>query len=523
MNFLRTLLLLLITLLVCWSTPARAATFKFYWDASAQSGNTVKLIRNGYTFAGSSPNVITMTWDATNGIYEAVLDDGTHVNDYWRIEDGSGNVVVDSFTVSSKIIDADQIEDSFVRNDGDDLKRGNLQVRPESGTTNVELIIDNSGTTIQVTASDTGSVSTTGHVLQFQAASIDLQTSGAADIPVTGVGQSATANSAATRSNIDTLKGSGWAWDSGNNTIMGLRSDVNDLMGTGTFSAYDSLFIDGGGGRGILSVQWSFVPAGVNDSIDFVQIYFGTSAVPGYSQSGAAGLSSATLTQIRSNLTGVIYPERGAFSANIPALQNYYVIVVAFDHTSPTPQAWGSNQVLITGNEDPLDSSTPLIGDASSIVDGLEQLANEVNDVKVNLGGGNPMKVLFTDNNSAVASSVTLNRYYNTATAASSNIIVGWYKSSAYDALRISGQARHSDVSQTATVKLEVFTWTGVAAVASGSTSVTSTSLTNFSLDLDCSALTDGWYQVIMKIQDDDNSTADTACVHFPTIETFNN
>lgn len=509
----RLLLFLVIAIAAMGPASTLAATFYHEWYADTASVNTVKLIRTGQVF-GDVTDVYTMTWDATDQLYRATLDDATFVNDYYRIEDGSGNIVSEDKCIDSYFIDADQVEDKFVRNDGDDLKRGNLYVRPESGTTNVELRIDNSSNTIILAAMDTISGTTSGKTMQFQAASIDLQNSSSADIPITGIAASGTSNSAVTRAQSDSTRGSGWTYDGGANTIMGLRSDVNDLLGTGTFSANDSLFLTGSGSGGGIRLNWSFDPAGVNDSIAYVQIYYGTTAIAGYSQSGASALSSGTLSAIRASMIPM-YPPRGALSATIPVLENLYVIVVAIDHTSPSAQAWGSNQILVTGVPTLIDPSTPIAGTATSYAGAISAVANAVYNIQSEFGSGGAVKVLFADNNAAQYSSVTLSDYYNVATALSSNIVVAFRKSSTFDALRLTGQARHSTAAKTCTPYL-------VCDALSASTTVEATSATEFTLELDCSSLADGTYLAYMKISDSSNSTSDTAYVYYPTIEAFN-
>lgn len=493
---------------------ANGATFNVPFAADTASTNTVKLILHGYLFSDTSPQAYTMTWNSGDQLYYAACDDAAFVNGYYRIEDGSGNIVVEEFSINSSEIAGTQVEDVFVRNDGDDVKRGNLYVRPESATTNIDLRIDNSGSTIVLAATDTASGSTSGKVLQLQAASIDLQTSTAADIAVTGVGQSATANSAVTRSNIDTLKGSGWSYDSGNNTIMGLRADVDDLLGTGTFASGDSLFLTGTGQGYGIRVQWAFDPADVNDSISFVQVYYGGTAIPGYAQSGSSALSSATLSAIRGSMSP-IYPPRGSFSVNIPVLENYYIIVVAFDHTSPSPQAWGSNQILVTGVPTVIDPTTPISGSATSYGGAIAANSNAIYAIQSEFGSGGAVKVLFADQNSAQASSVTLSDYYNTLTALSSNIAVVFRKSSTFDALRLTGKARHSAAAKICQPYL-------VCDALSASTSVEATTATEFVVELDCSSLADGTYVAYMKISDTSNSTSDTAYVYYPIIEAYN-
>ena len=509
-------LLIAILCILCFTTtPSQAATFYFSWYADTASASTVKLIKTGKVFADVT-DVYTLTWNATDQIYQVSLDDGTFLPEYYRIEDGSGNIVVEQFYLTGKAIDGDHVEDIFVRNNADDIMRGALEIRPASGTTNVELLIDNSTTTMQISATDTGSVSTSGHILQLQAASIDLQTSAAGDIAITGILNSSTTNSAVTRASRDSLAGAGWVWDSGNNTIMALRDDVDDLMGTGTFTANDTLTLSGDGGGGSINLNWNFDPAGVQDSVEHYEIYYSSSALAGYSQSGAAALSSATLSQIRSNMSRMGLPDRTATATTFLTIHSYYFIIVGFDHTSPTALAWGSNQVLVTGDDDAIDINVPLVG-GSDVVAAVGTLANEIDNLKSQTGNSGLVKPLWVHENHAQASSVTLSDFYNVATAASTNIIVAFKKTSLWDGLRLSCQGRHSQAAgDKCTVSL-------VCSSLSVSQVFLTTSAVDAVLELDCSSLADGQYYATMTIVDSDNNTNDTAYVYYPTIEAFNN
>lgn len=497
---------------------AHAASFVVTYAADTASASTVKLIKNGKVFSDIT-DVYTMTWNATRQVYETTsLDDGTFINGYYRIEAGSGNIVIDTVSINSAIIDADQLEDKFVRNDGDDMKRGNLQVRPASGTTNVELLIDNSSTTMQITATDTGSVSTSGHILQLQASSIDLQTSGGSDIPITGIGQSSTANSAVTRANIDTLKGTGWTWDSGANTIMGLRDDLDAIIGTGTFTANDSLFLTGSGGGGSIALNWNFDPVAVNDSVDYYEIYYSQSALAGYSQSGAAALSTGTLSSMRSTMKRMGLPDRDGTTTTFLSHSSWYFIVVGFDHSDPA-QAWGSNQVLVSGGEDELDSNVPLIG-GSSVVSGLGQLANEVSALQSGLSSsGAGVKVWYASNFvGAAGAAPTEVTWYQAAAAATQRILFTFYKDVTFNTLRFRFQSTHDGASKSGTFYLGSDAGTATKTVTHSATPDT---WQDSYLTQDVSALDDGIYQGSISIEDGSSTTADTLFIRRVIVESI--
>lgn len=498
--------------ILLFAASASAAPFVVSFKADTASANVVKLVKIGAAFAAAEPDAFIMTWNATRQLYETTsLDDATFVNGYYQIYDGAGAIVVDTLSINSAVIASSQIAPLFVRNDSDAVKRGNLRLRTDpSYTDNVQLRIDNNSTNLEIYAEDTAA--TTGRTMLLRGSAVQLSAQGsAAAIPLTGIAWNSGATAAVPKSSLDSTRGAGWT---SGLTLVSLDSRLDNLEGTGTFSADDSLFLAGGGGRGVMDVNWSFDPAAVNDSIAFVQVYYGTQPVAGYAQSGAAALSSATLTQIRASMS-VLHPPRGARSVSIPTLSNYYVIVVAFDHTAPTRQAWGSNQVLISGASNPLDSSVPIVGNAGSIEAAITALANKQASFEAGVGAGAVIMPLFVHHNAAQASSVTLSDFYNVASAPSQNIIVSYYKSSLFDGLRLSGRARHSAVGE------KCYPAIHCDALSAQATIISTTSV-DFVLELDCSTLADGWYSAIMKITDSNNATSDTAYVYDATIVAFN-
>lgn len=508
-------LLLILFLASSLQSEASAAAFVVTWGADTASANVVKLVRIGQAYAAAEPDAYIMTWNATRQVYETTsLDDATFLNDYYQIYDGSGSIVIDTLCVNSNLIDADQIEDKFVRNDGDDLKRGNLYIRPAPGATNTELRIDNSGSIITLQATDT-TAGTSNNILRAIAASFDLENAAGSDIPLTGVAPSAIANSAVTRAMSDSNRGPGWTWNSGANTLMGLRSDVNSLLGTGTFAANDTLFLTGAGAGGGIRLNWSFDPAGVNDSIAFVQVYYGSAAIAGYSQSGAAGLSSPTLSAIRGAMNA-IYPPRGALSATIPVLENYYIIVVAFDHTSPTPQAWGSNQILVTGVPTAIDPSTPIVGTATSYGGAITTLANRI----AAIGGTINSKVLWTQTDVAATGGAnpTKGEWWNDDNTLNDRIFFTFYKDPSYTHLRLRGISHHSGASKQGFFSLGTGAGAGDVTVTHSATPHTEQ---EWQLTVDVSSLSPSVQSATFNLLDLATGTGDTCYVHSLILEAF--
>lgn len=518
-------LILFLVLALAAIAPASSmgATFYFSWYADTASASTCKLIKTGKVFADVT-DVYTLTWNATDQIYQVSLDDATFAPDYYRIEEGSGNIVVEQFYLTGAALEGDDVEDLFVRNDGDDVKRGNLYIRPASGTTNSELQIDNNSTTITLQASDTAGAGT-NRILQLIASSVDLQNQASSDIIVTGIGQSSTANSAATRSNIDSLKtggSSGAGWSSEMN-LLEHESRLDDLEGTGTFTANDSLFLSGSGGRGRMDLNWAFDPSAVNDSVEHYEVYYSQSALAGYSQSGAAALSSATLTQIRGNMSRMGLPDRTATSTTMLTFENWYVIVVAIDHTSPTPQAWGSNQVLITGADSPIDNTTPLIGDATSVVDAVEQLANELATV-ISTGGsststGAAAKVWYASNFEGTAGGVpTEITWYRAAASTSPRIYFTFFKDATFNTLRMRWQSSHDAASGDGTFYLGT---TAGTATKTYTHSATPDTWQDNVLTQDISSLSEGVYQGTISLSDGVAATTDTLFMRRVIVESY--
>lgn len=460
------------------------ATFYHTFNAEAESASTVKLIRNGKVFADVT-DVYTMTWDATNEHYYATLDDATFVEDYYRIEEGAANIVVRDHPV--KIKTTADVADLFITNDADDTIIGELSVKPASGT-DTQLRIGDETSTVIVAAAENAAGSA-DRILRVEAGSVDLQNKAAADIKITGLADGTVSGDAVSYDQIAAVQGVGWTTEN----LVDHESRIANLEGSGTFDGSEAvtLAVTGRGGRGV-SLNWYMDSSTNEDAVKRYEVYMHNAALAGHS---AGALTAGQLAALRAYSTRVNLGDVRDNSAWIPTYETLYFIIVAFDHDSPETNVASAEANSSPGN--PLDSTTPIIGDAASLTGALTTLAGKVNEIENNVGSSAFIQVLAaqrSESATAGAAAGALLEFTNGTTSYVKKLIFTIEKTSNYDTARLRCKLKTDNASYKAYVQIEVD-------AASNSYETIATGYTEITLDVDISALSNGIYEGAISIK----------------------
>lgn len=459
------------------------ATFYATYRAEAESVNTVKLIRNGKVFADVT-DVYTMVWNGTTELYEATLDDATFTEDYYRIEDGAANIVVKNFPL--KINTTGNVADDFVKNDADDTIIGELTVKPASGTDSQLRIGDETSTTI--TLSGENAAKSADRIVRIQGGSLDLQNRAGSDIKITGLADGTASGDAVSYDQLDAALGVGWTTEN----LVDHETRIANLEGSGTFTTPSvSLAATGRGGRGI-SLNWYMNNSTNEDAVKRYEVYMASSALAGHA---AGALSSAQLAALRAHAQRLNLGSILDNSAYVPTFDDNYFIVVAFDHDSPETNVASAEVYGGAGNV--LDETTPIVGDATSFAAALTALANEFDKLQTGISSSGYLDLIASQNSPATTAGGTaagLLEYTNATTSYVKKIIGVFYKDDVFDTIRLRCKLKTDNASYKAYLKVECDS-------EEYELNTIATSYENSTINLDCSALANGFYEFSVEIK----------------------